>query len=311
MKIDSIFSKMFAQLSMLGILGLAPLAHAEVSVLTTVSDLNAIVQEVGGKEVKSESFCKGAQDPHYLEPKPSFMLKANKADLVISIGLGLEVGWLPSIIQGARNPKIQPGQPGYLEVGKSVTPLEVPTGKVTRAEGDVHPEGNPHITLDPIRAGEVAQTIAKRLGEIDAPHGALYKSRADALQKRLSDKAKGWSERIAKSGVKQVISFHKTLTYFFDRFNLSNPMILEPLPGVPPTARHTMEVIERAKADKINLIMVENFFDATVANRIGKDVPGLRVEVVPVSVDGDEKIKSIDDLYEYLVSAIEGKAKHG
>ncbi|MBC7531887.1 MAG: zinc ABC transporter substrate-binding protein [Oligoflexus sp.] len=311
MKIDTIISKMLTQLSMIGILGLASMAQAEVSVLTTVSDLNAIVQEVGGKEVKSESLCKGSQDPHYVEPKPSFMLKANKADLMVSIGLGLEIGWLPSIIQGARNPKIQPGQPGFLEVGRSVTTLEVQNGKVTRAEGDVHPEGNPHITLDPIRAGELAQTIAKRLGEIDPPHAALYKSRADVLQKRLVDKTKGWGERISKTGVKQVVSFHKTLTYFFDRFNLQNPMILEPLPGVPPTAKHTMEVIERAKADKINLIMVENFFDATVANRIAKDVPGLRVEVVPVSVDGEEKIRSIDDLYEYLVSAIEGKAKHG
>lgn len=300
-----------ATVLLLGISTLSAEAKAEISVLTTVSDLNVIVQEIGGKEVKSEALAKGSQDPHYLEPKPSFMLKASKADLLVSIGLGLEVGWLPSIVQGARNPKIQVGQPGFLEVGKAVSALEIPAGKVTRAEGDVHPEGNPHVLLDPIRAGEIAQVIAKRLGEIDAPHAALYKSRADGLQKRLADKTKDWSDRVAKSGIKQVISFHKTLTYFFDRFKIQNPMILEPLPGVPPTAKHTMEVIERAKADKINLIMVENFFDSTVANRVSKDVPGLRVEIVAVSVGGDEKVKSIDELYEFLVRAIEGKVKNG
>ncbi len=292
-------------------LSLATQAKAAISVLTTVSDLNAIVAEVGGAEVLSEAFCKGSQDPHYIEPKPSFMVKANRADLIVSIGLGLEVGWLPSIIKGGRNPKIQPGQAGYLEVGTSVQALDVPTGKVTRAEGDVHPEGNPHITLDPIRVGEIAQVIAKRLGELDGAHALVFKSRADALQKRLTDKTKGWSERVAKSGVTKVISFHKTLTYFFDRFKIENPIILEPLPGVPPTAKHTMEVIEKAKADKIPLILVENFFDPNVANRIAKDVANLRVQVVPVSVDGEEKIKTIDDLYEYLVRAIEGKVKNG
>ncbi len=285
----------------------APLARAELAVITTVSDLKALVQEIGGKEVSVESFCKGSQDPHFLEPKPSYMLKANKADLIISIGLGLEVGWLPSIVQGARNPKIQAGQPGYLEVGSSVSVLEAAQGKVTRAEGDVHPEGNPHITLDPIRAGDIALVIAKRLGELDSPHAALYKTRAEALQKRLSEKTKLWAERIAKSGNTSVISFHKTLTYFFDRFHLQNPMILEPMPGVPPTARHTMDVIAKAKADSIKLILVENFFDPAVAERISKDVPNLRYSLVPVSVEGEDNVKTIDDLYEALVRAVEGK----
>ncbi len=289
----------------------AQTAHAELSVLTTVSDLNALVQEIGGAEVKSESFCKGSQDPHFLEPKPSFMVKANRADLVVAIGLGLEVGWLPSILQGARNPKIQTGQAGYLEVGPAVSVLDVPSGKVTRAEGDVHPEGNPHVLLDPIRTGEISLVIAKRLGELDAPHAALFKSRAEALQKRLVEKSHDWEARIAKTGTSKIISFHKTLTYFFDRYKIQNPMILEPLPGVPPTAKHTLDVIERAKADKITLVMVENFFDPQVAVRVSKDVPQLRVEVVAVSVGGSDKVKTIDDLYENLVLAIEGKAKNG
>ena len=118
-----------------------------LSVMTTLPDLKAVTEEVGGKDVSVESFAKGTQDPHYLEPKPSYMVKASQADLVVAIGLGLEVGWLPPILQGSRNPKIQTGQQGYLEVGPSLDPLEVPKGNVTRADGDVHPEGNPHVTL--------------------------------------------------------------------------------------------------------------------------------------------------------------------
>lgn len=282
-------------------------AFSAVKVITTTSDLNAIVSEVGGKEVESESICKGSQDPHFIEPKPSYMVKASRADLLVSVGMGLETAWLPNIVRGSRNPKINQGKAGYLEVGDFVQPLEVPTGKVSRADGDVHPEGNPHITLDPIRAGEVAVVIAKRLGELDAANAGKYQERAIALQKRLGEKTKVWQERVSKSGTNKVVSFHKTLTYFFDRFQIANPMILEPMPGLPPTARHVMEVISRVKSEKIPLIIVENFFDSNVARRVQKEVPGLRIATVPVAVGGEDEIKSIDDLYEFLVSTVEGK----
>ena len=294
----------------LAVFGFAHNALAQLNVMTTLSDLDAIVREIGGDDVSSSSFCKGTQDPHYIEPKPSYMIKASKADLVVSIGLGLEVGWLPSIIQGARNPKIVPGNPGFLEVGPLLDPLEVPSGKVTRAEGDVHPEGNPHVTLDPIRAGTIAIAIAERMAELDPPHGAKFRAQGAALQQRLAEKTKLWQARIVKSGITKVITFHKTLTYFFDRFQLKNPAILEPLPGVPPTARHTLEVIAKAQSEKVQLILVENFFDPTVADRVAKDVPGLRVVSVPVNVGGDDAIHTLDDLYENLVHAVEGGSSH-
>lgn len=285
----------------------ASLLHAAVRVLTTTSDLHAIVQEVGGAEVESEAICKGAQDPHFIEPKPSYMVKASRADLIIAVGMGLEIGWLPNIVRGSRNPKINPGTQGYLEVGPLVQALEVPSGKITRAHGDVHPEGNPHVTLDPVRAGEIAVFIGKRLAEIDPVNASRYTSRAAELQKRLIDKSKLWSERIKKSGVQKVVTFHKTLTYFLNRYAIENSIILEPLPGLPPTAKHIMDVIQKVKAEKINLILVENFFDPVVAQRVHKDVPSARVAVVPVAVGGDDKVKTLDDLYEHLVLVIEGK----
>lgn len=286
---------------------LASPAFAALKVLTTTTDLNAIVKEVGGAEVESESICKGSQDPHYIEPKPSFMVKSSHADLIVSVGMGLEVGWLPNIVRGARNAKVNPGTPGYLEVGSSVQPLDVPQGKLTRADGDVHPEGNPHVTLDPIRAGEIAVMIGQRLGELDKPNAQKYTQRALELQKRLTEKSKTWAERIAKSGVTKTVTFHKTLTYFLNRFQIQNPLILEPLPGLPPTAKHILSVIQAVNADKIPLILVENFFEPTVAKRVAKDAPSVRVAVVPVAVEGIDSVKSLDDLYENLVRAIEGK----
>ncbi|MEK6623505.1 MAG: metal ABC transporter substrate-binding protein, partial [Bdellovibrionota bacterium] len=148
------------------------------------------------------------------EAKPSFMTKANRADLLISIGLDLEIGWLPNIIQGARNPKILRGEKGNLEVGPLVEPLEVPTGKISRAQGDVHPDGNPHVTLDPFRAGQIALFIAERLGELDAEHRDVFVKNARTMQTRLQERSKTWQSRIDQCGIKKIVTYHKTLSYF-------------------------------------------------------------------------------------------------
>ncbi len=282
-------------------------AFAKLSVVTSTTDLRAIVQEVGKDFVSVESIGKGTQDPHYIEAKPSFMVKANHADLFITVGLDLEIGWVPSIIQGARNPKIARGQKGFLELGSDVDPLEVRGGTVSRSEGDVHPFGNPHFWLDPIRVGKVSLIVAQRLGELDQAHSTQYMENAKSLQARLQSKTKEWQERIDKSGVKKVVTYHKTLTYFFDRFKIENPAILEPKPGIPPTSGHILEVIEIIKGQKIPLILVENFFDPTVTRKIKQDIPTIRTATVAVSVEGAKGIDTLEALYEHLVRAIEGK----
>ncbi len=283
------------------------LAEAKLSVITTTSDLAAIAAEVGGEDASAESIAKGSQDPHFIEAKPSYMVKVSKADLLLSIGLELEVGWLPPLIRGARNPKVKEGEKGFLEVGHLVEPIEIPDKKLTRADGDVHPDGNPHVTLDPVRAGKIAVLIAERLAELDSGHASGYRARAKALDDRLKQKTAGWKARIDKSGVKSVVSYHKTLSYFFDRFGLKNPAILEPKPGIPPTSAHIIEVIAQMKKDKIPLIMVENYFDAAVTKKIQSELPSIRTEIVAVAVGGDAKTGSIDELFENLVKAVEGK----
>jgi zinc/manganese transport system substrate-binding protein len=292
-------------LLILSVLSYGLTARAELKVVTTLPDLKVVAAEIGGDEVSVDAIVKGTKDPHYVEAKPSFMTKAMKADLVISIGLDLETAWLPSILRGARNPKVMKGRLGYLEVGPLVRPLEVPSGAMTRSEGDVHPYGNPHVTLDPIRMGEIAVKIGERLGELDPAHRETFLNRAKSLQNRLQEKTKVWQKRVESSGVKSVVTYHKTLTYFLDRFGLANTAILEPKPGIPPTSGHTLEVIALLKKEKAPVVLVENYFDSGILKKIRQDVPNLKSAVVAVAVEGEAGIKSLDDLYEELVRAVE------
>lgn len=288
---------------------LAGKASAEVKVIATSTDIAAIIKEVGGAEVEVESLAKGSQDLHALEPKPSFMSKLSRARLLVANGLALESGWLPSVVRGARNPKLNSGGDGYLELGDKLDPLESVTGKVSRAEGDVHPEGNPHWSLDPIRVGKAAILISERLSKIDPAHATAFNDRAKAFQSRLEMKTKSWSERIKKSGVKSVVTYHKTLNYFLDRFALKGAGYLEPKPGIPPTAQHILDLLKRVKAEGVSLILVEHFYDLKAAERVAAEVPGMKVKSVPAAVDGLPGIATSDDVFEALVKAVESASE--
>lgn len=282
-------------------------SRADFRIITTTPDIRSLVETVtqGLNDYSVESLARGTQDPHYLEAKPSFMIKVNRADLVISTGLELEEGWLPNIIQGARNPKVNPGTPGFLELGPQLNPLEIPGKSVSRADGDVHPSGNPHVFLDPIRAGKAAVIIAESISKLKPDDAVRLKKNANDFKTLLETKVNEWKERIKKSGIQNVITHHKTLTYFLDRFSIKNPIFLEPKPGIPPTSSHLIEVIRVIKNQKIKLVLVENYFDAGNSKKIQSDAPEVKFVSVPVSVDGDTRIKNLTDLYENLVSIIE------
>ena len=284
---------------------LAPLASlAKLNVVTTTTDLKNLVELVGGDNVVVDSFCKGTQDPHYLEAKPSFMLKAHSADLLVSVGFDLEVGWLPLIIRGARNPKIREGGVGSFVAGAFIEALEKKSpGSVSRADGDVHPEGNPHFLLDPQNALVVAEKLKNKLSELDPANAAIYTANFTKFADQLKVKLTDWQRRVGKDV--KVITYHKTFTYFFHRFNITNVAILEPKPGVAPTAQHIIEVMRQAKSAGVRLALIENYFDPTVAKRVAKDVPGMSVAVVPVAVGGTASVLNIFDLYELLVKTIE------
>lgn len=282
-------------------------AFAKLNVVASIPDLAALASEVGGDSVSVESIAKGTQDPHFVEAKPSFMLKVSRADLLILAGLDLEVGWIPPLLKGARNTKVSKGAKGYLELGPQLEPLDVAQGSLTRADGDVHPDGNPHFWLDPIRLGKAAALIAARLGELDPSGKDKFEARAKAFADRITKKTAEWKSRLDKSGVTKVVTYHRTLTYFLDRFGIENSAYLEPKPGIPPTSGHIIEVIRVMKSKKVPLILVENYFDVSVTKKITGEVPGARAVSVPVAVGGAEKVTSGEELIEQLVRAIEGK----
>jgi zinc/manganese transport system substrate-binding protein len=280
-------------------------AHAKLNVVATTTDIGAIVQAVGGDAISLSTIAKGSQDPHYIEAKPSYMVKLRDADLLVSNGLSLEIGWLPSLIRGSRNPKVNPGARGFLELGAFIEPIEKPTGSVSRAMGDVHPDGNPHFTLDPIRDGDLALKVADKLGDLDPSNKASYVSRAQAYKESLVKKTAEWQKRLDATGVKEVVTYHPSLDYFIDRFHLKVPINLEAKPGVPPTAQHILDVIDTVKKNKIKLILVDNFFDTKIADRVAKEAPGVRVESIGNAVDSAPGLKTTADVIEELVKAFE------
>jgi len=299
--------KFFFALLALGFFGAS--AQAKLTVGATTQDMEALAKAVGGDQVETFAVAKGTQDPHQIEAKPSFMVKFRDANLIVAQGLELETAWLTPLIQGSRNPNIALGTKGVLELGYSLSPIEVAKGAVSRAEGDVHPNGNPHFQVDPIRLGKAAGLLADRLSELDPDHKDLYKANADAYAKKMEAKTKEWQARINKTGIKEFASYHKTFSYFADRFGLRNTLNLEPKPGIPPTASHIIDVINEMKARKVKAVLIENFFDDSVRGKLEKEIPGVKVVKVPVYVGGDPSIKTSEDLIENLVKTLEGMSQ--
>ena len=280
-----------------------------LEVITTTTDLAALVRAVGGDRVRVQAIAKGTQDPHQIEAKPSYMVRMRNADLVLAHGLDLETAWLVPLIQGARNPKIAVGTQGLFEIGGQLDPLDPAQGPVSRAHGDVHPAGNPHFHLDPDRLGRAAQLTADRLSTLSPVHSELFKKNAEAYKARMDKLSQEWKQRLQKSSVREVITYHKTLVYFLRYFGIRNTLQLEPKPGIPPTAAHLLKVSREAKERQIRLVMVENFYSLTAADKIKQLVPSIVVREAPVAVLGEPDLQTNEQLLERLVKIIENADK--
>lgn len=280
---------------------------AKLKVVTTTADIAALIKQIGADKIEVTSIAKGSQDPHFLEAKPSFMVRIRDSDLVVSNGLSLEIGWLPNLTRGARNPKVLEGTAGNMILGSMIDPIDLPSQQISRAMGDVHPEGNPHFMLDPLVVSELGLKVAERLGQLDPQNQEFYKRRAAVYQEKIQNKILEWQSRIAKSGIKQVVTYHPSMNYFLKRFGLQSPLHLEAKPGVPPSAKHILKVIETMKNEKIRIILVDNFFDSKIADRVKHDVPGAKVFSVGISVESKPDLKSMEDVVEQIVKMIEEK----
>ncbi|MCY4321032.1 MAG: metal ABC transporter substrate-binding protein [Bdellovibrionaceae bacterium] len=279
-------------------------SQKKLFVLTSTKTLQALIQKIAGDLLKIESLIKAKQDPHYLSAKPSYMLKANKADLLVLNGLDLEVGWLPNVIKGSRNPKIQKGKPAYLDVSDFIKPLSVVETKVDRFFGDIHPLGNPHFLLDPIKAIKVSKAIADKLSEMDSSNQSLYKKNQEEFEKNIFNKVKEWKQRIEQSKIKKIVSYHSSFEYFLERFNLQLVGLIEEKPGIPPSSKHVLQLVKKMKEEQVVCVLYSSFYQTKWTKKV-KDMTKAQVYSVAVEVGALETVKNYTMLIEEIVQAIE------
>ena len=283
-------------------------ARAEVTVVATVPSLAAIAREIGGQRVKVTSLALPTQDPHFVDAKPSLALDLNKADLLLAVGLDLEVGWLPVLQTGARNPKIQPGSQGFLDCSTLVTRLDVPQQPVDRSMGDVHAGGNPHYLYDPRAAASVARGIAARLGDLDPGRRAEYQASLEAFQKRLDGARAGWEQRLAKHRGAPVLAYHKSWVYLTGWLGLKEIEHIEPKPGIPPNPAHVARVLVATRQHGARAILQESYYPDQTARLIAQK-SGAKLVVLPGGADfraGQSYVDHIEQMVALLEQGLGG-----
>jgi len=278
-------------------------AASKLNVVTSTEDLSAIGREIGGDHISIDSIAKGYQDPHFVEPKPSFLLKLQKADLLAVVGLQLEIGWLPPLITQSGNSKIQVGAKGYFDVSNACEILEIPTATVTRADGDVHPLGNPHFWLDPENGRRIARAFKDKLSEMQPADAAFFDHNLKDFEQRLTDAEKRWDTQMAPYKGRKVVTYHRSLPNFAKRFGLDVVDYVEPKPGIPPTPTHTLELINKMKQQNIKLILVEPYFDMRTPNSVAQAVGGTAIVLLP-SVGGEKQVQTYFQLFDYDVNLL-------
>jgi zinc/manganese transport system substrate-binding protein len=281
-------------------------AHAQgtLRVVTSTEDLASIAREVGGDRVDVTALARGYQDPHFVDPKPSFILAVNRADLYIAVGRDLELGWLPPLITSSRNANVQPGASGYLDVSRNVRILEIPTGQITRAMGDVHPLGNPHYWLDPGNGRLIAAAIRDKLSELSPADAAAFAERYDDFDRRLLAAEARWDSVMAPHRGTKLVTYHRSWPNFMEHFGLEVMGYVEPKPGIPPSPLHTLQLIEEMKREAVGLIVVEPYFSLRTPEAIVNQLTGGRVLVLAPSVGGVDEVTDYIELFDYNVDLL-------
>ncbi len=312
-------------------------AAGKLNIVCTTTDLASIAKAIAGEEAQVTSITTGMEDPHFIQAKPSYMIHARDADLWVRVGMGLEVGWEPPLIDGSRNAAIRPGSSGHLDASEKVLRLEVPTTRITRAMGDVHPEGNPHYWLDPLNGRIVAGEIAKRLIKLDPARAQAYQKNLESFRNHLDDAmfgsmlthrlggarlwawqvkgdlerrltelgmlkdAGGWWAAMRPFKGQGIITFHKSWIYFSNRFGLKVLDELEPKPGVPPSGPHLKKIVGLIETNHVKLILQEPFYPVKAASLLASQTKA-KVVVIANSVGGDPLAKDYISLINLIVS---------
>ncbi|HTM45944.1 MAG TPA: metal ABC transporter substrate-binding protein [Polyangiaceae bacterium] len=276
-------------------------ASAELRVVTTTTDLGYFASTIGSNKVHIDTICQGTQDPHFVQARPSYMVTLSRADLVVAVGLELEVGWLPSLIQGARNPAINPGRPGYFEASSAIQAIDIPQGGVDRSRGDIHPFGNPHFWLDPLNAKLATHAIAERMAQLDPANAEFFRANARAFEQRIDAKMAQWTAQMAPFKGTKIASYHATFNYFHKRFGLDGIGYLEDRPGIPPSPAHLVDLIRQIRDQHVPVIFHESFYDRSTSDMVGAR-SGAQVLVLPTSVGGANGTATYEQLIDTLIN---------
>ncbi|MFQ5540444.1 MAG: metal ABC transporter substrate-binding protein [Candidatus Binatia bacterium] len=275
-----------------------PLWGRTLSVVTTTTDLAAIAEALGGKRVKVRSIAKGAQDPHYVAAKPSYMRLLNRADLLLYVGLQLEIGWLPLLVEGARNPGLV-----TLNLSQGISVLEVPEGEVTRAQGDIHPEGNPHYWLDPRNGFVMARRISQQFKALAPDDGPYFEQRLNLFEEKLRDRIQKWERQMMPFRGQEIVAYHKQWEYLANWLGLSIMGYVEDKPGIPPAPKHVARLTRTIQQRKINALLVSSFINPRIPQSMS-NTAGTKMVVLPASVKGEKGVKTYSDLFDSIVSKL-------
>ncbi len=299
--------KNFKLLLLLALLPLA--ANAKLNVVATTTDFGAIALEIGGEKIDLTTLAKPTEDPHFVDAKPNFIVKLNHADALIEGGAELEVGWLPPLVEGSRNAKLEAGKPGRISCVEGISLLEVPS-TLDRSKGDIHAAGNPHFMTDPLNAKIVAGHIAKCFCQLDPKSCDYFNANLKRFNERLDAKFAEWQKLLAPDKGKDVVSYHNLWPYFAKRFDLKMDVFLEPKPGIPPTPAHLAEVITKMKAEKMKVIIVQAYQNKKTAETVAGHTDAVAVDFP--SFPGSTKetlgyIEWMDSLVKSLAKGFEWK----
>jgi zinc/manganese transport system substrate-binding protein len=280
----------------------AATAEAKLSVVTTIPDFAAVVRELGGDRVNAESLLLGTEDPHFVDAKPSHVLRVNRADLVILVGLGLESGWLPSLLGQARNPKVQPGSTGYLDASQFVQLKDAPVS-LDRSMGDIHAGGNPHYYTSPFEMLRVAEAIYHRLTELDGEGRAAYDQRWQVFSRTMQEKVAAWKARLAPFAGTRVVEYHKSWVYLLDWVGFVSAGALEPKPGIPPSPAHVSELLNVVRDQQVRFVIKEIYYPDRLA-QVFADKAGAKLLVLPSMVGALPGINTLWDKWDRVVAML-------
>lgn len=285
-------------------------AEAKLKVVATLPDLAAVSREVGGAEVEVTALAYSTQDPHFVDARPHLVLAMNRADMLVSTGLGLEAGWLPTLLTGARNGKIQPGAVGHLDASTVVPLKQIPNQPVSRAMGDIHPGGNPHYMADPRNGAKVAIAIADRLGRLDPAHRQAFRDRARAFALKCEAIAKAEATRFAAlpAADRHVVTYHQSLIYLLDWLQLDQIATLEPKPGIPPAPSHIAQVLGTMRTRHVDVILQEEYFPTTAGKLLAAKAKA-RLVVLPGGPDfekGESYLTYVKAMADKVYAGIKG-----